>query len=302
MTKPPGSRAARIECVRMHSGMVRKCSDNDRGMRVDTESVALPTDILPASSVQIGRDAPTCRRAVRRTNEPVLHEPDRLSAGCPEAQMSGEWDAPGQRTRDGEPTRPRIPRNGVVVAIIMVGPPSVSSWWSRPGRMFDPSRRVNTIGTANRSATPFFGKRLELHSRTGRSRCEVRVLAPTRRLREEFPSCTGAGPAGCTVRCRRTGGSLRAQCGIAGLHGAGNLAPCDGARTEHVRSTHGARRRPGTESVPGLRRACERTRPRRAPRRSPSGSHPRRRSARCHPRSPRPRPRVSRCGRRPRAG
>ena len=108
--------------------MVRKCSDNDRGMRVDTESVALPTDILPASSVQIGRDASTCRRAVRWTNEPVLHEPERLSAGCPEAQMSGERDAPGQRTRDGEPTRPRIPRNGVVVAIIMVGPLSVSSW------------------------------------------------------------------------------------------------------------------------------------------------------------------------------
>lgn len=149
---------------------------------------------------------------------------------------------------------------------------------------------------------PFFGKRLELHSRTGRSRCEVRVLVATRRLRAEFPSCIGAGPAGCTVRCLRTGGSLRARCGIAGLHGAGNLAPCDGARTEHARCTHGARRRPGTESVPGLRRACERTRPRRAPRRSPSGSHPRRRSARCHPRSPRPRPRVSRCGRRPRAG
>lgn len=155
MTKPPGSRAARIECVGMHSGMVRKCSDNDRGMHVDPESVALPTDILPASSVQIGRDAPTCRRAVRRTNEPVLHKPDRLSARRPEVQMSGEWDAPGQRTRNGVPTRPRIPRNGVVVVIIMVGPLSVSSWRSRPGRMFDRSRRVNTIGTAIQSATPF---------------------------------------------------------------------------------------------------------------------------------------------------
>jgi len=280
MTKPPGSRAVRIECVRMHSGMVRKCSDNDRGMRVDTESVALPTDILPASSVQIGRDASTCRRAVRWTNEPVLHEPDRLSAGCPEAQMSGEWDAPGQRTRDGEPTRPRIPRNGVVVAIIMVGPLSVSSWWSRPGRMFDRSRRVNTIGTANRSATPLsenvwncipeqadhgarfvFSWRLAGCVQSSRRAPETGLPAAPCAFGGPVAACVlGAGSQACTVRA--TSHRVRG----------------------HARCTHGARRRPGTESVPGLRRACERTRPRRAPRRSPSGSRPRRRSARCHPR------------------
>jgi hypothetical protein len=154
-TNPPGLRAAGIECVRMHSGMVRKCSDNDRGMLVDTGSVTLSTDILPASSARIRRHASTCRRAVQQTNEPVSREPDRLSAWCPKAQVSGEWDAPDQRTRNGVPTRPRIPRNGVVAEMIMVGPLSVSSWWSRPGRMFDRSRRVNTIGTAIRSATPF---------------------------------------------------------------------------------------------------------------------------------------------------
>lgn len=214
-TNPPGLRAAGIECVRMHSGMVRKCSDNDRGMLVDTESVALSTDIVPASSAQIGRLASTSRRAVQRMNEPVLHEPDRLSARCPEAQVSGEWDAPGQRTRNGVPTRPRIPRNGVVAEIIMVGPLSVSSWRSRPGRMFDRSRRVNTIGTAIRSATPF-----------------------PENLRNCIPE-----------------------------HGGGRRTPK-------------ARYRMGT----GPSCACDRTRPPRAPRRSPSGHRPRRRSARCHPR------------------
>jgi hypothetical protein len=49
-------------------------------MLVDTESVTLSTDILPASSAQIGRHASTSRRTVQQTNEPVLREPDRLSA------------------------------------------------------------------------------------------------------------------------------------------------------------------------------------------------------------------------------
>ena len=256
MTKPPGSRAARIECVRMHSGMVRKCSDNDRGMRVDTESVALPTDILPASSVQIGRDASTCRRAVRWTNEPVLHEPDRLSAGCPEAQMSGEWDAPGQRTRNGVPTRPRIPRNGVVAEIIMVGPLSVSSWRSRPGRMFDRSRRVNTIGTAIRSATPFpenirncIPEQAD-HGATFVFSCRRACCVPSSRrapapglpaapcvVRGPVAACAlGAGLQACTVRATSHRVTEHARCAAA-------------ARTAAVR----ARRRPGTESVPGLR-------------------------------------------------
>lgn len=220
MTKPPGSRAARIECVGMHSGMVRKCSDNDRGMHVDPESVALPTDILPASSVQIGRDAPTCRRAVRRTNEPVLHKPDRLSARRPEAQMSGEWDAPGQRTRNGVPTRPRIPRNGVVVVIIMVGPLSVSSWRSRPGRMFDRSRRVNTIGTAIQSATPFPEKiRNCIPNRLitvrgwctrvdEQAACRVPVVHRSRASRLHRASSAGRWQPARSVRDRR-----RARCG-----------------------------------------------------------------------------------------
>lgn len=276
--------------MRMHSGMVRKCSDNDRGMLVDTESVALSTDILPASSAQIGRHASTSRRAVQQTNEPVLHEPDRLSARCPEAQVSGEWDAPGQRTRNGVPTRPRIPRNGVVAEIIMVGPLSVSSWRSRPGRMFDRSRRVNTIGTAIRSATPF-----------------------PENIRNCIPEQADHGArlvfwcrlAGCVPSSRRAPapGLPAAPCAVGGPVAACALAAGSQARTVRATShrvTERARRAAAARSatprrsahaegpVPNGYRAlvcaCDRTRPPRAPRRSPSGSHPRRRSARCHPR------------------
>lgn len=255
-TNPPGLRAAGIECVRMHSGMVRKCSDNDRGMLVDTESVALSTDIVPASSAQIGRLASTSRRAVQRMNEPVPHEPDRLSARCPEAQVSGEWDAPGQRTRNGVPTRPRIPRNGVVAEIIMVGPLSVSSWRSRPGRMFDRSRRVNTIGTAIRSATPFpenlrncipeqadHGARLVFWCRL--AGC---VPSPRRTPVPGLPAapCAVGGPvAACALAAGSQARTVRAT-----SHRVTEQARCAAAaRTAAVR----ARRRPGTESVPGLR-------------------------------------------------
>lgn len=274
----------------MHSGMVRKCSDNDRGMLVDTESVALSTDILPASSAQIGRHAPTCRRAAQRMNEPVLREPDRLSARCPEAQVSGEWDAPGQRTRNGVPTRPRIPRNGVVAEIIMVGPLSVSSWRSRPGRMFDRSRRVNTIGTAIRSATPFPEN--------------IRNCIPEQAdhgARFVF-SCRRAGPVPSSRRAPEPG-LPAAPCVVRGpvaarALGAGSQA-CTVRATSH-RVTEHARRAAAARSatprgsaraegpVPNRYRAfvcaCDRTRPPRAPRRSPSGHRPRRRSARCHPR------------------
>ena len=153
--------------MRMHSGMVRKCSDNDRGMLVDTDSVALSTDILPASSAQIGRHASTSRRAVQQTNEPVLREPDRLSVLCPEAQVSAEWDAPGQRTRNGVPTRPRIPRNGVVVVIIMGRPPFGLELAESSGSNVRPFATSEHYRHRNSERNPFSGKPPELHSQTG---------------------------------------------------------------------------------------------------------------------------------------
>ena len=171
-----------------------------------------------------------------------------------DTDVGGRRNAPGQRTRNGVPTRPRIPRNGVVAVIIMVGPLSVSSCRSRPPLPCSGSRRVNTIGTAIRSATPFL---------------DFSGIA--------FPNRFG------TVR----GSSSRVD----------STAACGVPVVRRIR----ARRRPGTEPVPGPRGRTAATASR-VPPRPPSARRPRRRSARCPRRSRHRRPRASRCGRRPRAG
>ncbi len=224
-----------------------------------------------------------------------------------DTDVGGRRNAPGQRTRNGVPTRPRIPRNGVVAVIIMVGPLSVSSCRSRPPLPCSGSRRVNTIGTAIRSATPFldfsgiaFPNRL-ITVRGSSSRvdstaaCGVPVVHRRRASRLHRATSADRWQSACSVR-----GSKRAPCGRPrtgwwSTHRAQGAAPAP-----HPHRTR-ARRRPGTEPVPGPRGRTAATASR-VPPRPPSARRPRRRSARCPLRSRHRRPRASRCGRRPRAG
>lgn len=196
-----------------------------------------------ARSTRIGTD--------RRSTEPVRREPDRLSAECQTTDSSLDEgvrrhrcrkraERSGQRTRNGVPTRPRIPRNGVVAVIIMVGPLSVSSCQSRPRLESSGSRRVNTIGIVIHCATPF---------------SELSEIA--------FPNSVG------TVRGSWSRGDLLAGCGVAGPHGAGNLAP-GGVTPSRVPPRSPSARRPRRRSA-----RCHRRSRHRRPRASRCGRRPR---------------------------
>lgn len=327
--------------MRMHSAVAGGMFTTWCGKASGTESVAPTADILRRRSTQSDRvhgahgsgpigdrrsrlDASQIgsARGVRRRTR---HE----TSTSKDTDVGGRRNAPGQRTRNGVPTRPRIPRNGVVAVIIMVGPLSVSSCRSRPPLPCSGSRRENTIGTAIRSATPFSElSEIAFTNRVGTvrgswSRAALRAGCRARVGHRAVDPVPGGGA--CTARRGRACGDVRDRHRASRLHGATSAdrwrsacsvrgskrARCGRPRTGW-RSTHRAQATPpaphphphGTRTAPRPR--PHRTRARRRPGTEPVPG-PRRRTAatasRVPPRPPsarRPRRRSARCPRRSR--
>lgn len=205
-------------------------------MSSGTESVTPTADILRRRSTQsdrvhgahgsgpIGdrRSRPDASQigSARGVRRRTRHE----TSTSKDTDVGGRRNAPGQRTRNGVPTRPRIPRNGVVAVIIMVGPLSVSSCRSRPPLPCSGSRRVNTIGTAIRSATPFSELfEIAFPNRVGTVRgswSRAALRAGCRALVGHRAVGPIPGGGACTVRRRRAYGDARDRHRASRLHGA----------------------------------------------------------------------------------